>query len=133
MNQTFTIPASLRPIKLFVLLNVLFIFTTIQNLNAQNVSVSGALIGNGSYPDLGSAFTAINGGAQTAAIIQVSIVGNTTEGVSAILNQGTWTSLTINPSGGAARTISGSIVGHLIDLNGADNVIIDGLNSGETA
>jgi len=36
--------------------------------------------------------------------------------------------LTINPSG--ARTVSGTVSGHLIDLNGAKNVTIDGLNSG---
>ncbi len=99
---------------------------------SQNVNVSGALVGNGTYPDLGSAFTAINGGAQTGATILVDIVGNTIEPVSAVLNQsaGPWTSLTISPSGGASRTISGAIAGHMIDLNGADNVTIDGLNSG---
>ncbi|MGB4849687.1 MAG: hypothetical protein WBP41_17310, partial [Saprospiraceae bacterium] len=103
---------------------------TTQNLNAQNVLVSGAVIGNGLYPDLGSAFTAINGGAQTAAVIQVSILGNTTEATSATLNQGTWASLTISPSGGASRTISGSVAGPLVDLNGADNVNINGVNTG---
>jgi hypothetical protein len=40
---------------------------------------------------------------------------------------GPWT-LTIRPAGGAARRISGSAT-TLIDLNGADRVIIDGLNS----
>ncbi len=38
--------------------------------------------------------------------------------------------LTISPSGGASRTISGSAAAPLINLNGADNVIIDGLNTG---
>ncbi|MCX6029810.1 MAG: right-handed parallel beta-helix repeat-containing protein [Chloroflexi bacterium] len=41
---------------------------------------------------------------------------------------GPWT-LTIQPAGGAARTVSGSASG-LIYLNGADRVTIDGLNSG---
>ena len=50
-----------------------------------------------------------------------------------MLNQpatSSWTSLTISPSGGAARTISGTIAGQLIDLNSADNVTINGLNTG---
>ena len=99
---------------------------------SQNVNVSGALIGNGTYATLGAAFTAINGGAQTGATILVDIVGNTTEGAPAVLNQSTglWASLTISPSGGASRTINGAIAGHLVDLNGADNVTVDGLNSG---
>lgn len=100
---------------------------------AQNVTVSGALAGNGSYPDLNSAFAAINGGAQTNATITVDLVGNTTETVSAVLNSGAWTSLMIQPSGGSARTITGAIAGHLIDLNGADNVMINGLNTGGNA
>ena len=99
---------------------------------SQNVNVSGALVGNGTYATLGAAFTAINGGAQTGTTILVDIVGNTTEAASAVLNQsaGPWASLTISPSGGASRTITGAIAGHLADLNGADNVTIDGLNSG---
>jgi hypothetical protein len=38
--------------------------------------------------------------------------------------------LTIRAGGGAARTVSGSIAGSLIKLNGADRVTLDGLNSG---
>jgi hypothetical protein len=37
--------------------------------------------------------------------------------------------LTISPSG-ATRTISGSVAAPLLNFNGADNVIIDGLNTG---
>jgi trimeric autotransporter adhesin len=97
---------------------------------AQNVLVNGAVTGNGSYADLGSAFTAINSGAQTGATISVTITGNTTESATATLNQGTWTTLSIFPSGSAARSISGNIAGPLIDLNGTDRVLIDGLNTG---
>jgi trimeric autotransporter adhesin len=39
----------------------------------------------------------------------------------------------ISPSGGSGRTISGAIVGPLIDLNGADKVTINGLNIGGNA
>jgi len=44
------------------------------------------------------------------------------------LNNGGWTTLTINPSG--SRTLSGSVNSFLISLNGTNNVTIDGLNSG---
>ncbi len=111
----------------FALLTVLFAAIS----HAQNVNVNP---GAGSYPDLASAFAAINAGTHTGAIT-VDIVGNSTETVSAVLNasgtgSASYTSIIISPSGGAARTISGSIAGHLIDLNGADNVTIDGLNTG---
>lgn len=97
---------------------------------AQNVNVSGALVGNGSYATLGAAFTAINGGAQTGANIVVNIVGNTTESASAVLNNGGWASLSITPSGGALRTVSGTVAGPLVDLNGTQSVSINGLNTG---
>ena len=55
---------------------------------------------------------------------------------SAVLNASgapsSYTSVLIHPSGGAARTVSGAIMAGspLIDLNGADNVTINGLNTG---
>lgn len=95
---------------------------------AQNVNVNP---GGGSYPTLADAFTAINAGTHTGAIT-VEVVGDTTETVSAVLNaSGTgaasYTTITVTPTG--ARTIAGAIAGHLIDLNGADNVTINGLNA----
>lgn len=97
----------------------------------QNVNVSSPSL---TYPDLNTAFTAINNGVHTGNI-SIEIVGNTTELVSAVLNaSGTgaasYTSISIQPSGGALRTITGAISGHLIDLNGADNITINGLNAG---
>lgn len=97
---------------------------------AQNVDVSGAVSGNGSYATLGAAFTAINGGVQTGATITVAIAGNTTETSTATLNSNSWTSLNILPSGSAARSISGNLASALINLSGAANVWIDGLNTG---
>ncbi len=82
---------------------------------------------------MGAAFTAINGGAQTGASIVIAISGNTTEPVTASLSQGTWATLIITPVGGAARTISGSVVGPLVEFNSADRVAIDGLNTGGNA
>ena len=102
---------------------------------AQNVTVAGSGgAANGSYATLKSAFDALNlVTTQAGNIITVSITGNTTEVASAALNQpsvSSWTSLTISPSGGAARTVSGAITGHLIDLNGTQNVTVNGLNTG---
>ena len=98
---------------------------------AQNVNVNP---GAGSYPDLTSAFAAINAGTHTGAVT-VDIINSTTETASAVLNasgvgSASYTGITISPAGGAALTITGSIAGHLVDLNGADNVVFDGLNSG---
>jgi hypothetical protein len=95
------------------------------------IVVSGAAIGNGDYTTLGRAFMAINQGAQTETNISISINGNTDEITgTAQLNAGTWNSMTITPNGN--RTISGAMVAGspLINLNGADNVTIDGLNTG---
>jgi hypothetical protein len=112
---------------LFICITILFQFQS--SLIAQNVSVSGASSGNGSYTDLKSAFSAINAGTQTGATISVNILANTTETASAVLNAGAWNNLSIIPSGGGSRTVSGNIAGPLVDLNGADKVYIDGLNA----
>ena len=95
---------------------------------AQNVTVSGSTGANATYATLKAAFDALNVNTnQTGNTITVSIIGNTTETASAVLNQpsgGSWSTLTISPSG--TRSISGAIAGNLIDLNGADNVTISG-------
>jgi hypothetical protein len=98
---------------------------------AQNVNVNP---GAGSYPDLATAFGAINAGTHTGAIT-VSIVGDTAEGApGAVLNASgagaaSYTSILITPVG--ARVVTGAATAGLplIDLNGADNVTIDGLNA----
>jgi hypothetical protein len=103
---------------------------------AQNVNVNP---GAGSYPTLKAAFDAINAGTHTGAVT-VNIVGDTTEAASAVLNasgagSASYTSIVISPSGGVGRNISGSGLAAvpLIDLNGADSVTIDGLNTGGNA
>lgn len=96
---------------------------------AQNVNVSGALSGNGTYPDLNAAFSAINASSQTAATITVDIVANTTETVAATLNAGTWSALLVRPQGGN-YTVSGSLPTPLVDFDNASGVRIDGLNAG---
>jgi len=96
------------------------------------VTVTGCTgAGNGSYSTLYDATFAIVA-AQPLANITITISGNTTEPVTgATLVAGTWATLQIVPSGGA-WTISGAITAGLplLTLNGADNITIDGLNSG---
>jgi uncharacterized repeat protein (TIGR01451 family) len=89
-----------------------------------------------SYTTLKGAFDAINAGTHQGTI-GIGISGDTTETAPALLNASgagaaVYTTIGISPTGGAARTISGAIVAGspLIDLNGADNVTIDGLNTG---
>ena len=89
-----------------------------------------------SYTTLKGAFDALNAGTHTGTI-GIGISGDTTETAPAVLNASgsgaaSYTTIGISPTGGAARTISGAIVAGspLIDLNGADNVTIDGLNTG---
>lgn len=113
-----------------LLMGVLFVLGAM-GANAQ-VTVTGCTgAGNGSYATLSAAATAIVA-AQPAAVINITITGNTTEPVGgASLVAGTWTSLTIQPSGGN-WTISGAITAGtpLLTLNGSDNVTINGLNTG---
>ena len=110
-----------------IFIAALFCFAMFSSLAlAQNVTVNP---GAGSYPTLKDAFDAINAGTHTGTVT-VSIDGDTTEVASAVLNasgtgSASYTSVMITPNGGA-RSISGSIAGPLIDLNGADNVTIDG-------
>jgi uncharacterized repeat protein (TIGR01451 family) len=85
------------------------------------------------YATVKGAFDAINAGTHQGAV-RVWMLGNTTETAAAVLNasgsgSAVYTSVFMAPAGGA-RTVSGTLATPLIDLNGADNVIIDGLNSG---
>ncbi|MBC7588466.1 MAG: cadherin-like beta sandwich domain-containing protein, partial [Chitinophagaceae bacterium] len=112
---------------------VFFSVMMVNVLTAQTVTVTGATGTAGPYTTLGAAFTAINGTAQTGNTITITISGTTNEGTAtAILNAGAWTSITINPTGGAAATVAGATTAGspLIDLSGAGNVTINGLNTG---
>lgn len=105
------------------MLIISFLLLGISVANAQ-VTVSGALVGNGSYSTLSAAFTAINGGAQTGAAINVELSASFTETAAATLNAGAWSSVLVYPT--SPVVISGSITTAIIKLNGADNVTIDG-------
>ena len=98
------------------------------------VTASAGDVGPTNYADVGSAFAAINAGIPQGVIL-VSVTCDTVEPVSAILNaSGTgsanYTSVTVNPVG--TRTVSGTLARPLINLNGADNVTIDGLGGGNS-
>ena len=115
-------------------LTCLLIVLTVQLQAQVTVTATAGTTGPSPYSTLKDAFDAVNAGTHLGNIT-ISLTGNTTETASAVLNasgtgSSSYTSLTIVPSGGAARTITGAIVGHLIDLDGADNVTIDGQNSG---
>ncbi|MFA7361179.1 MAG: T9SS type A sorting domain-containing protein [Candidatus Kapaibacterium sp.] len=123
----------MKNIILFVvaLLSLVLITSTVQS----QVTVSGSTGADGDYTTLTSAtgaFNAINSNDQTGNNILITITADATAEDGAIsLNAGAWTTITINPTGGAARTISGTVAtGPMINLNGADNVTIDGLNTG---
>ena len=117
--------------KLYILTLVLCFASVARS---QNVNVNP---GGGTYPDLASAFAAVNAGTHTGSIT-IDIVGNTAEPVGgAVLNasgvgSASYTAILIRPSGGAARSIIGATTAGLpmIDFNGADNVTVDGLNTG---
>lgn len=87
-------------------------------------------VGTGqTYVTVKDAFDAINNGTLTGAVV-LQLVSSTSETASAVLNaSGTgganYSSVTIYPTG-SGYTVSGSIAGALIQLNGADNVVIDG-------
>lgn len=111
------------------ILVVVLLLTCAATMRAQNVNVNP---GGGSYPTLQAAFAAINAGTHTGAVT-VDIVANTTETGSAVLNASgsgaaSYTGITIQPVG--IRTVTGALALPLIDFNGANNVLLNGLNDG---
>lgn len=103
---------------------------TVGSTNVCLTSTSGTTTGG--YNTLKSAFDAINAGTHQGAIT-LNILGNTTETATATLNasgsgSASYSRIIVSPSG--SRTVSGSFNGSLVKLRGADNVKIDGLNSG---
>ena len=115
-----------RLVVLTVLLAIAFFATTAGPAGAATgicESLAGGVIevegtgGSGTQPTgyatLGAAFTAINTGVHTGTLV-IDVCGNTTEGTAtATLNASgsgaaSYTTLTISPAGGAARTISGA-------------------------
>ncbi|MBK9792577.1 MAG: hypothetical protein IPP60_05615 [Sphingobacteriales bacterium] len=72
---------------------------------------------------LKGAFDAVNAGTHQG--INIAITGNTTETATAALNasgsgSASYTAVSVQPSGGGARTISGTIAAALINSMGPD-------------
>jgi len=122
---------SLRFLPSSVFTAILVLLGMAGQVSAQNVNVTataGTL--TGSYATISAAFAAINGGTHQGDII-LDIVNNTTEpgAVTNLLRSATpsnYTSVLIRPIGN--RTVSGTATTNrsIIELNGADNVTIDG-------
>ena len=107
-----------------------FSYTTAPIALSGNAPASGAFYA--SLTNASGAFSAINSGLHKG-VLEITVLADvTTEtGANALLaSSGTssYSSLSMRPFG--ARTLSGSSTTQLIDLNGADNVSIDGLNTG---
>ncbi len=97
------------------------------------VSSTGGTTTPTTYTTLKASFDAINSGTHTGTI-SIAVVGNTTETSSCILNasgsgSASYSKIKMSPNGGSTRIITGAIAAGspLIDLNGADSVIINGL------
>jgi hypothetical protein len=93
------------------------------------VTATAANNGPACYPNLGEAFAAINDGIHQGAVT-VSIQANTAEPNTAVLNASLtggadYTSVIVSPAA-AGITVSGNLNAPLVQLNGADNVTIDG-------
>ena len=124
----------MKKLSTFLLFTIVLTISLVFNSYAQVDVTSTGGTPTASYTTLKAAFDAINAGTHTL-VITIGISGNTTETDSAVINasgsgSASYSSILINPTGGAARTITGAITGPLIHLNGADNVTIDGLNTG---
>ena len=115
-----------------ILMMTLTLLTSLGLFAQVDVTATGGTA-TASYTNLKAAFDAINSGTHTD-VIQINITGTATETVTASLNasgsgSASYTGVTINPVGNAV--VTGTIAGGaLLELNGADNVVIDGLNSG---
>lgn len=104
---------------------------------SSNISVTAtAGTTSGTYTTLKGAFDKINDGTHKGAIV-ITLGINTTETASAVLNasgsgSASYTSVGIVPCGNI--TITGNLNGFpLVDLNGADNVTINGINTGSNS
>ncbi len=116
---------TIRKYKFLVLL--ILITLTVPVFAVNEIRTVGNVGAN--YPTIKAAFDAVNNGTLTGNVT-LRIIANTTESVSAVLNaSGTgsanYSSVNIYPTV-SNLSITGNINAPLIDLNGADNLVIDG-------
>lgn len=119
-----------------IMFSVFFVLFGVLGIQAQIDVTASSGTANASYTTLKGAFDAVNAGTHTG-VITMGVSANTTESAIAVLNasgsgSALYTSILIQPTGGT-WTISGFMATELIQLNGADNVTINGLNSGGNA
>ncbi|HET6991515.1 MAG TPA: hypothetical protein VFJ43_09340, partial [Bacteroidia bacterium] len=118
--------------KLFIVASLLFAGFTTTHAQVTVVATAGNM-GPVVYPDLNSAFAAINAGTHQGAI-GVGIGASTTETGPCVLNSSgagaaVYTSVAINPIVDGVTVSCATATGRgVIELNGADNVTIDGDN-----
>ncbi len=126
------------------LVTLIFFIGITQSAKAQ-VDVSGTITGITpvTYTTLKAACDAINAGTHTG-VITINVTANTTEAaivgapsvglIASGSGAASYTAINMQPVGGA-WTISGAATAGqpLLELNGADNLTIDGLNSGGNA
>ncbi len=104
-----------------------------------NITVSGSNLAVGSYNTLKEAFDAVNAGTFTGAITMTVNSDTVETAMTNITYSGNgfadYASITISPAPGGPKVISGLMADGdaLINFNGADNVVIDGINSGGTS
>ena len=122
---------TLKPFRFIA--SVLAVLTLmVSNLQAQVAVTATAGTATGTYTTVSAAFAAINAGTHQG-VINITISANTTEpaAVVALLGSGApsnYTSVTIKPSGNVTVNSAATPTTNrgLIELNGADNVTIDG-------
>src|SRR2546423_2154888 len=97
------------------------------------VTATAGVVGPTNYANVGAAFAAVNAGTHQGDIT-VSIQANSVEGGPAVLNSSgagsaSYTSLLLRPTNDVVSITGATATGRgLIELNGADNVTIDGDN-----
>lgn len=105
-------------------------YNNVTHDHASALLLSDATVGSGgNYTTLKAAFDAINSGTLTGPVV-LRLISSTIETTTATLNaSGTglanYSSVNIYATG-AGYSISGNVANPLINLNGADNVVIDG-------
>jgi trimeric autotransporter adhesin len=117
-----------------IYLPILLCFLSLAGYAQVNITATSGTLA-GSYTTLGAAFAAINAGTHSGAIT-VGISANTNESGPCVLNSGdaapaSYTSVVIRPTADGVTIAGATTTGRgLIELNGADNVTIDGDNAG---
>lgn len=99
-----------------------------------SVTATAGTPGPSSYTTLQDAVLSINNGVHQGDIT-IIVSGNTSETIATTFVQsGTgaalYSTIAIRPATGVAATVTGDIAGALLDFTGADNITVDGLNTG---